>query len=63
MTQAKTMRGLLLAIALTGAAANDCADYAADEQPDAAVGVLIPGGPPARPTPGLAHYTPPRRRY
>ena len=37
-------------------------DHAADEQPDAAVLVLIPGGPPARPTPGLAHYTPPRRR-
>ena len=37
-------------------------DHAADEQPDAAVRVLIPGGPPARPTPGLAHYTPPRRR-
>ena len=25
-------------------------DHAADEQPDAAVRVLIPGGPPARPT-------------
>ena len=35
-------------------------DHAADEKPDAAG--LIPGGPPARPTPGLAHYTPPRRR-
>ena len=33
---------------------------AADAEPDAAGRPLIPGGPPARPTPGLAHYAPPR---